>query len=91
MLDSTLSQSLCFQGWLLTGVTRTLQDYASVSIPLFSGLVTDQDKDVARPGMGVSIPLFSGLVTDRQKDVLAAEAASQSLCFQGWLLTATRV
>ena len=36
----------------------------------------------------VSIPLFSGLVTDHKQALTeGGNMMSQSLCFQGWLLT----
>ena len=41
MMINTQSQSLCFQGWLLTMFDHYMVSRAKVSIPLFSGLVTD--------------------------------------------------
>jgi len=61
------SQSLCFQGWLLTHQLKADQNITLiVSIPLFSGLVTDSSTRLTGDMMNVSIPLFSGLVTDRR-------------------------
>ena len=58
------SQSLCFQGWLLTVLHGSGIVIGEVSIPLFSGLVTDGTAIRNVEGKDVSIPLFSGLVTD---------------------------
>jgi len=82
------SQSLCFQGWLLTQSTLLDALTHPVSIPLFSGLVTDCSfSNEGIPDVKVSIPLFSGLVTDKYVPWNSLLDLSQSLCFQGWLLT----
>ena len=62
----------------------------NLSIPLFSGLVTDISPGSGRKAKTLSIPLFSGLVTDQAAlSDWSGTPCSQSLCFQGWLLTAT--
>ena len=86
------SQSLCFQGWLLTKNLRlAAQKWKRSQSLCFQGwLLTSQQ---ARKGITgeVSIPLFSGLVTDKKVFATSTRPTSQSLCFQGWLLTSTPV
>ena len=59
------SQSLSFQGCLLTYGNENAALREQVSIPFFSGLLTDYPEFRIHPVGQVSIPFFSGLLTDR--------------------------
>ena len=59
-----------------------------VSIPLFSGLVTDAIEQNIPPFNDLSQSLcFQGWLLTRASNVMPLLYGSQSLCFQGWLLT----
>ena len=59
------SQSLSFQGCLLTDGSGYGDGSGYVSIPFFSGLLTDVMEGRWQSWAIVSIPFFSGLLTDR--------------------------
>ena len=77
-----------FSGLHTDSEGRNAETPGRVSIPLFSGLHTDGNSTRTRADPRVSIPLFSGLHTDVLCAVnMTALDLSQSLCFQGCILT----
>ena len=81
------SQSLCFQGCILTVADNEWVVIGSQSL-CFQGCILTRAQVFTAADKIVSIPLFSGLHTDVLKLRAEFKAAwSQSLCFQGCILT----
>ena len=73
---------------MLTKLTLKGQIMSYVSIPLFSGLHADSGDTLVNESSIVSIPLFSGLHADHEYHYYPDHRGkSQSLCFQGFMLT----
>ena len=82
------SQSLSFQGCLLTKQQWQVGEIVSVSIPFFSGLLTDETGTPWWGRMGTSQSLsFQGCLLTAAALDIDFEQGSQSLSFQGCLLT----
>ncbi len=84
------SQSLCFQGFLLTEGDQEYEGARRVSIPLFSGLSADCLISPKLHNSASQSLCFQGFLLTALHEVGRNTGASQSLCFQGFLLTITR-
>jgi len=81
------SQSLYLQGSLLTFEAALAARGEKVSIPLFTGLITDAQLPCTSPARKSQSLYLQGSLLTMIEALIAARAKSQSLYLQGSLLT----